>query len=81
MLDFRFGSNSEVRVRNREVRFALKNGLGQPGPSGPKSADIAAKVFLGVERKFLEPLMRFMRGNVRDHIVSSKIDHEPPQWR
>jgi hypothetical protein len=39
------------------------------------------KSFWGGERKFLEPLMRFMRGNVRDHIVSSKIDHEPPQWR
>jgi hypothetical protein len=39
------------------------------------------KSFWGGERKFLGPLMRFMRGNVRDHIVSSKIDHEPPQWR
>jgi hypothetical protein len=60
----------------------------------PRSADIADQVrqvrkvpillrksFWGGERKFLEPLMRFMRGNVRDHIVSSKIDHEPPQWR
>ena len=41
-------------------------------------ADIVAKVFLGGERKFLEPLMRFMRDDVRDHIVSSKIDHGPP---
>jgi hypothetical protein len=41
-------------------------------------ADIVAKVFLGGERKFLEPLMRFTRGEVRDHIVSSKIDHAPP---
>ena len=39
------------------------------------------KSFWGGERKFLEPLMRFTRGNVRDHIVSSKIDHGPPQWR
>ena len=30
------------------------------------------KVFLGRQRKFLEPLMRFARGDVRDHIVSSK---------
>jgi hypothetical protein len=36
------------------------------------------KSFWGGERKFLEPLMRFTRGNVRDHIVSSKIDHGPP---
>jgi hypothetical protein len=41
-------------------------------------ADTVAKVFLGDERKFLEPLMRFIRGDVRDHIVSSKIDHGPP---
>jgi hypothetical protein len=38
------------------------------------------KSFWGVERKFLEPLMRFTRGDVRDHIASSKIDHGP-SWR
>jgi hypothetical protein len=37
-----------------------------------------AKAFWGGERKFLEPLMRFTRGEVRDHIVSSRIDHAPP---
>jgi hypothetical protein len=36
------------------------------------------KSFWGGERKFLEPLMRFTRGDVRDHIVSTKIDHGPP---
>jgi hypothetical protein len=30
------------------------------------------KSFWGGERKFLEPLMRFTCGEVRDHIVSSK---------
>jgi hypothetical protein len=35
------------------------------------------KPFWGDERKFLEPLMRFAGGDVRDHIVSSKIDHGP----
>src|ERR1700716_3501505 len=30
------------------------------------------KSFWGDERKFLEPLMRFTHGDVRDHIVSSK---------
>jgi len=25
--------------------------------------------------------MRFTRGDVRDHIVSSKIDHGPSLWR
>jgi hypothetical protein len=36
------------------------------------------KSFWGGERKFLEPLMRFARADVRDHIVSSEIDHGPP---
>ena len=36
------------------------------------------KSFWGGERKFLEPLKRFTRGDVRDHIVSPKIDHGPP---
>ena len=35
------------------------------------------KSFWGEEQKFLEPLMRLTRGDVRDHIVSSKIDHGP----
>jgi hypothetical protein len=39
------------------------------------------KSFWGDARKFLEPLMRFTRGDVRDHIVSSKIDHGSPSWR
>jgi hypothetical protein len=34
------------------------------------------KSFRGAERK-LEPLMRFACGDVRDHIVSSKIDRGP----
>jgi hypothetical protein len=36
------------------------------------------KSFWGGERKFLEPLMRFARADVRDYIVSSDIDHGPP---
>ena len=36
------------------------------------------KSFWGGGRKFLEPLMRFARGDVRDHIVSFRIDHGPP---
>jgi hypothetical protein len=31
------------------------------------------KSFWGGERKFLEPLMRLTRGDVRDHIVSPKM--------
>ena len=37
--DFRYRSNSEVRARNWEVRFTLKNRHRQPGLSGPKSAN------------------------------------------
>jgi hypothetical protein len=36
------------------------------------------KSFWGVEGKILEPLMRFTRDDVRDHIASSKIDHGSP---
>jgi hypothetical protein len=36
------------------------------------------KSFWGGERKFQEPLMRLTRGDMRDHIVSHKIDHGPP---
>ena len=36
-------------------------------------ADCVKKSFLGDERNFLGPLMRFARGDVRDHIVSHKI--------
>jgi hypothetical protein len=36
------------------------------------------KSFWGGDRKFPKPLMRFTRGEVRDHIVSSKIDHASP---
>jgi hypothetical protein len=36
------------------------------------------KSFWGGERKFLEPLMRFTRDDVRDHMVSSQINHGPP---
>ena len=41
-------------------------------------AMVLQKSFWGGERKFLKPLMRLTRGDVRDHIVSSKIDHGPP---
>ena len=39
------------------------------------------KSFWGDERKILEPLMRFARRDVRDHIASSKIDHGSRSWR
>jgi hypothetical protein len=39
------------------------------------------KSFWGDGRKFSEPLMHFARADVGDHIVSSKINHGPSQWR
>jgi hypothetical protein len=36
------------------------------------------KSFWGDERNFLESLMRITGGDVRDHIVSSKIDQGSP---
>jgi hypothetical protein len=38
---------------DREVGFALNNGHRQPSLSGPKSADIVAKVFSGWRTKIL----------------------------
>jgi hypothetical protein len=38
---------------------------------------VLQKSFWVDERNFLELLMRFTRGVVRDHIDSSKIDHGP----
>ena len=36
---------------------------------------VLKKSFWGDERNFLGPLMRFARGDVRDHIVSHKNDY------
>jgi hypothetical protein len=41
---------------------------------------VLKKSFLADEPKLLGPRMRFVRGDVRDHIVSPKIDHGP-SWR
>jgi hypothetical protein len=38
---------------------------------------VLKKSFLGDERNFLGSLKRFVRGDVRDHIASPKIDHGP----
>ena len=73
----RNGSNSEVPARNSAVRLTLKNRAYQVR----KVPIFLQKSFWDGERKFLEPLMRFTRGDVRDHIASSKIDHGPPSWR
>jgi hypothetical protein len=45
--------------------------------------DTVEKVFFGWWTKFLAPLVRFARGDVRGHIVSQKKDHQPsyPRYR
>jgi hypothetical protein len=49
--------------------------VSEPPGEGLLPADIVAKVFLGRRTKFLRAADAFY---VRDHIVSSKIDHRPP---
>jgi hypothetical protein len=39
------------------------------------------KSFWGADRNFSGPLMRFARGDMRDHIVSHKNDHGASYWR
>jgi hypothetical protein len=36
---------------------------------------VLQKSFWGADRNFSGPLMRFVRGDMRDHIVSCKNDH------
>src|ERR1700726_3604901 len=55
--EFSCGSNSEVRARNWAVRLTLKNRHRQPGLSGPKSADIVAKVENRATRKISRKLI------------------------
>jgi hypothetical protein len=56
----------------------LKADIRRSGWRVRKVPILLQKSFWGVEGKILEPLMRFARGDVRDHIASSKIDHGPP---
>jgi hypothetical protein len=53
----------------------LKADIAQYGRHVSKVRILLQKSFWGDERRFLEPLMRFTRGDVRDYIVSSKLDH------
>jgi len=45
------------------------------GFMSPLVADTVEKSFLADERKFSGPLMRFARGDVRDHNAFYKDDH------
>ena len=76
-LDVRVGSNPEVAALARHVRSTLKSRHRQAVRHVRLVPIVLKKSFWGDERNFLEPLMRFTRGDVRDHIDSSKIDHGP----
>jgi hypothetical protein len=41
---------------------------------------LSKKAFGGDQRNFLKLLMRFVRGDVRDHIASQKSDHGLSYW-
>jgi hypothetical protein len=41
---------------------------------------LSKKAFGGNQRNFLKLLMRFVRGDVRDHIASQKSDHGLSYW-
>jgi hypothetical protein len=58
--------DSTLLYRNNPRRS--RNGLNSDIARGPKWAILLQKSFWGVERKFLEPLMRFALGDVRDHV-------------
>jgi len=74
-------------LETKRAAWRPSQGSGRPKCKREGVADdrfgsiLLQKSFWGDERKFLEPLMRFTHGDVRDHIVSSKIDHGSPQWR
>ena len=52
-----------------------------PGQQTKCTHRLLQKSFWGEARTFLEPLMRFTRGDVRDHTISSKIYHASPPLR
>ena len=75
------GPEADVALLHRHVRSSPGSRHSLVRSVCPLSADIVAKVFWDGEQKFLEPLMRLTRGDVRDRMVSSKIDHGPSPWR
>jgi hypothetical protein len=75
------GQNAKYSARADVSRFFSNSDIARRGPHFAFVPILLQKSFWGGERKFLEPLMRLTRGDVRDHIVSSKIDRGSPQSR
>jgi hypothetical protein len=63
------------RRRRRYGGYRMKVLLSAPGRYCCKS------LFGVTDENSQEPLMHFARADVGDHIVSSKINHGPSQWR
>jgi hypothetical protein len=75
-------AESGLGQKRRFDRLPVTSGLPQltdivrPRRHVGKVPIVLKKSFLAEQQKFLGPLMRFVRGDVRDHIDSPKIDHE-----
>jgi hypothetical protein len=67
-------SDSELGMVTNKLRTAA-------GTSFRYWQIVLKKPFFGDERNFPRPLMRFVRGDVRGHIVSHKNDHGPSYRR
>ena len=86
------GDRVQLHINNGKKKAYTRNGLdwikrfsvGRSAAFFPGPGEVCfwqillQKSFWGGDRKFPKPLMRFTRGEVRDHIVSSKIDHASP---
>jgi hypothetical protein len=66
------------RMRARPFESPIDEAIGTVTATSGFGQILLQKPFWDDERKFLEPLMRLTRGDVRGHIVSSKIDQGPP---
>jgi hypothetical protein len=79
------GLSCEADLLTTMIRFgaeAIFDAFGESGLCAPRFWRIVLKKsFLGDARNFLEPLMRFARGDVRDLVVSHEIDQGPSYRR
>jgi len=69
---------TDLTLLNQTSELPPETDINTAGRHVSKVPILLQKSFWEGERKFLEPLMRFARGEVRDHIASSEIDHGPP---
>jgi len=88
----RSGRRRPVAQRSRYLRPVVAllrcgSAFGRKADIPPRGHDfrfwpiLLKKYFGGGERNFLEPLIRFVCSDVRDHGLSQKNDHGPAYWR